>query len=199
VRRPPSTSPAPRHWSQASAAAPRSPKAQVLGLGRNRCQEAVRDYEAAFTINSTGVLNGFGHCKLFTGAPEEAVAALEQAIRISPRDQQIGLFYWQIGRVRLVQSRVDEAIYWLEKARSAMPEPVYLHAFLAAAYGLKGDTEHAAAELEEARRMGGKGSLSSFARVKAGLSQTYFDVPKVRDWFEATYLAGLRKAGMPDE
>ena len=150
-------------------------------------------------MNPIGVLNGFGHCKLFTGAPEGAIAALEQAIRISPRDQQIGLLYFQMGRVHLLQSRVDEAIYWLEKARSAMPEPVYVHAFLASAYGLKGDTEHAAVELEEARRLGGKDSLSSLARMKAGLSRTYFDVPKVRDWFEATYLAGLRQAGVSEE
>jgi hypothetical protein len=27
----------------------------------------------------------------------------------------------------------------------------------------------------------------------------YWGVPKVRAWFEATYFAGLRKAGMPEE
>jgi hypothetical protein len=78
---------------------------------------------------------------------------MEQAIRLSPRDPQIGLWYWQIGRVHPLQSRIDEAIIWLEKARSTMPELVYIHVALASAYGLKADTESAAVELAEARRL----------------------------------------------
>ena len=174
----------------------------MLRLGRNRCREAIAEYEAvrAFNRYGTGVLNGLGQCKLFTGYPDEAISALEQAIRLRPGDQQIGLLYFQMGQAYLLQSRVDEAIYWLEKARSAMPELAYLHALLASAYGLKGDTEPAAAELADARRLGPAGFLSSLARVKAGLSRIdLFNVPKVRGWFEATYLVGLRKAGVPEE
>jgi hypothetical protein len=35
--------------------------------------------------------------------------------------------------------------------------------------------------------------------MKAGPIMTSLDVPKVRDWFEATYLAGLRQAGVSKE
>jgi hypothetical protein len=35
------------------------------------------------------------------------------------------------------------------------------------------------------------------AHLKSGLS--YFGVPKIRALFEATYFAGLRLAGMPEE
>jgi tetratricopeptide (TPR) repeat protein len=121
---------------------------------------------------------------------------LEQAIRLSPRDPQIGLRYWQIGRIHLLQSRIDEAILWLEKARSAMPELVYMHAALASAYGLEGDTERAAAELAEARRLVSDDRYSSLTHLKAS---GYFGVPKIRSLFETTYFAGLRKAGMPEE
>ena len=61
--------------------------------------------------------------------------------------------------MHLLQSRTDEAILWLEKARSANPESPFVHASLASAYGLKGETERAAAELAEARRLSGEGSL----------------------------------------
>ena len=120
---------------------------------------------------------------------------MEQAIRVSPRDPQIGLWYWQIGRIHLLQSRIDEAILWLEKARSAMPEQVYIHAALASAYGLKGDTERAAPELAEARRLVSDDRYSNMAQLTRG----YWGVPKTRALFEATYFAGLRKAGMPEE
>jgi tetratricopeptide (TPR) repeat protein len=139
------------------------------------------------TIDKRGATAG---CGIAVGGGEE------QAIRLSPRDPQIGLRYWQIGRIHLLQSRIDEAILWLEKARSAMPELVYIHAALASAYGLKGDSERAAAELAEARRLVSDDRYSSLAHLKAS---GYFGVPTIRALFETTYFAGLRKAGMPEQ
>jgi hypothetical protein len=89
---------------------------------------------------------------------------------------------------------------WLEKARSAVPELPFVHALLASAYGLKGETERAAAELAEARRLHGEGGYSSIARLKPfGEAMGYFGPPKTRALFEATYFAGLRKAGLSEE
>jgi len=92
-------------------------------------------------------------------------------------------------------SRTDEAILWLERARGANPLHPLSHAYLASAYALRGETERAAAELAEARKLS-DGRYSSVACLKAA---QYFGVPKVRALFEATYFAGLRKAGMPEE
>jgi tetratricopeptide (TPR) repeat protein len=130
-----------------------------------------------------------------TGSIEEVIPLQEQAIRLSPRDILIGIWYQRIGAVHLLQSRTDEAILWLEKARSANPALAPVHAQLASAYALKGGSERAAAELAEARSLS-DGRYSSIARLKAS---EYFGIPKVRALFEATYLAGLRKAGMPEE
>jgi tetratricopeptide (TPR) repeat protein len=104
--------------------------------GRRRIP--IWEYETAlaFNRNWTGALNGLGICKLATGYPEEVIPLFEQAIRLSPRDPEIGLFHFQIGRLHLLRSRVDEAILWLEKARSAMPEHTLPHAYLASAYAL---------------------------------------------------------------
>jgi tetratricopeptide (TPR) repeat protein len=130
------------------------------------------------------------------GSLDEAILLLEQAIRLSLRDPYVGVFYWRIGLVHLLQSRTDEAIVWLEKARSTYVDHPLPHAYLASAYALTGDTERAAVELREARRLSGDKRYSSVARIRAvGTFQT----PKIRALFEATYLAGLRKAGMPEE
>jgi predicted Zn-dependent protease len=96
----------------------------------------------------------------------------------------------------LLQSRVDEAIVWFEKARSANPEEPLPHAYLASTYALKGEAGRAAAELTQARRLSGDDRYSNIARLKA---VGPFGVPKTRALFEATYFAGLRKAGMPEE
>jgi hypothetical protein len=96
----------------------------------------------------------------------------------------------------LLQSHVDEALVWLEKARNANPARYPPHASLAAAYGLKGETERAAAELAEARKLSGDDRFSSIAHLKAA---AHWLGPKIIAKREATYLAGLRKAGMPEE
>jgi tetratricopeptide (TPR) repeat protein len=135
-------------------------------------------------------------CKVFTGAIEEALPLLEQALRLSPRDAYSALWYNWIGRVDLLQSQTDEAILWFEKARRANQALLYVHSYLASAYGLKDETERAASELTEVRRLSTDGRYSSVARLKAA---EYFGVPRVRALFEATYFAGLRRAAMPEE
>jgi hypothetical protein len=83
----------------------------------------------------------------------------------------------------------------LEKGCGSMPAVSVLHSRLAAAYALRGESERAAAELAEARRLN-RDLYSSIAQVKAGSPRV---VPKIRALFDATYLAGLRKAGLPEE
>jgi predicted Zn-dependent protease len=97
--------------------------------------------------------------------------------------------------VHLLQSRPNEAIPWLERAGTAAPEIPFVHALLAAAHGLKGDIERAAAELAKTRRLAAANRWSNVAHLRA---VGYWGVPKVRGLFEATYIAGLRKAGMPE-
>jgi len=186
---------------QALAASPRSvtvhfAKGEVL-RAQKRYEEAIPEYETvlAFDRNSTSALLALGHCKLMTGSIEELIRLVKQAIRLSPRDPQIAVMYYRIGEVHLLQSSGDKAISWLEKARSANPELHYVHAFLASAYAFKGETERATAELAEARRLVGEDRYSSIARLKTG----YLGVPKIRALFEATYLVGLHKAGIPED
>jgi len=185
---------------QALAASPRSALVHLVKGGLLRAQrrydEAIPEYETVLALdrNSADALHSLGQCKLFAGSIEEVIPLEEEAIRLSPRDPQIAFRYARIGRVHLLQSRTDEAILWLEKARSANPEIPFAHADLASAYGLKGETERAAAELAQARRLGGD-DYSSIARLRT----RQWGLPKIRALSEATYFVGLCKAGMTEE
>ena len=188
--------------AKALAASPRSAlahfaKGQVL-RAQNRCEEAIPEYETVTALdrNWADALAGIGRCKTYVGPIEEAIPFIEQAVRLSPRDSYIGVWYWRIGVADLLQSRIDEAIVWFEKARSANPAHALSHAYLASALALKGETERAASELAEARRLRGERSWSSISRMRA---IGYWGVPKIRALFEATYFVGLRKAGVPEE
>lgn len=109
---------------QALAVSPRSTTAhfargEVLWAQR-RYSEGIHEHETmlAFDRSSVSALVALGHCKLRRSI-EEVILLMEQAVRLNPPDPQIAVMYYRIGEVHLLQSRNDEAIASLEKARSA--------------------------------------------------------------------------------
>ena len=191
--------------AQALAASPRSPTAHIAKgdvlRAQGRSEEAIPEYETVLAINrnAAGVLDVLADCKLLTGSIEEVIPLEEQAIRLSPRDPRIGWLYLRIGHAHLLQSRIGEAIVWLERGRRAVPELPFVHLLLASACALKGETKRAAVELAEARRLHGGDRYLSVGHVRAFRGGYWGAAPKTRALFDATYLAGLRKAGMPEE
>jgi adenylate cyclase len=188
--------------ARAVAASPRSAlahqaKANLLRVQR-RCKEAIPEYEIVLAVNHNWVdaIGTIGRCKIYTGLIEEGIAAQEQAIRLSPRDPQIWLWYFRIGEGHLLRSRIDDAIAWLEKSRNANPAPGFVRLYLASAYALKGGAERATAELGEARNLSSDSQRWSVARLRA---RTRYETPEVRSLAESTIYAGLLKAGMPEE
>ena len=186
--------------TQALAASPRSyfmhwAKGQVL-RAQGRCEEAIPEFEMAFALKpNAGMIAVLGECRFFAGSIDDMIPLQERAIQLSPRDPFVGHWYQRIGVAHLLQSRIEEAIVWLNKARTVNPGRPPPHAYLAAACALAGEAERASAELAEVRRLNGDNRYSSITCLKAA---QYWGVPKVRALFEATYYAGLRKAGMPE-
>jgi len=178
---------------------PHFAKATLLRAQR-RFAEAIPEYETVLALDRNSVFTFFalGQCKLFTGSIEETIPLIERAIRLSPRDPALGVWYQHIGLVHLLQSGTPEAIIWLEKARNNWPAQSHIRAQLASAYALNGETGRATTELAEARRLSGDDRLSSLARLRA-LGVYGAVAPKIQALFETTFFAGLRKAGVPEE
>ena len=162
----------------------------------NRCEEAIPEYEAAIAIDRSRApaYAHIGWCKFLTGSVNSVVPYFEQAIRLSPHEPAIAPWYGRLGVVHLLQSHLDEAIAALEKARSENARLAFVHAWLAAAYGLKGEAQRARWALAEARRL--NEGYASLASVK---KSPWFTKPEIRKLAEATYFPGLRLAGIPEE
>ena len=186
---------------QALAASPRScfahyARGHVLRAQR-RYAEAIPECEAALSANPNYVyaLHGLASCKVRTGSIEEAIPLEEQAIRLSPRDPFIGPCYMLIGVVHLLLSNADEAIVWFEKACNHAPAHPNICAYLASAYALAGETDRAPPH--SPRLAGRAGMTAKEHHPLEGRPRLLGS--GIRDpLFEATYLAGLRKAGMPE-
>jgi TolB-like protein/Tfp pilus assembly protein PilF len=189
---------------QALAASLRSPQAHIakahLRRAQRRYAEAIPEYETALAYNRNYVYAFFalGQCMLHTGSIEETIPLVERAIRLSPRDPELGVWYEQIGNVHLLQSHTAEAVIWLKKARNHTPAHPTIRGDLASAYALNGQAERATAQLAEARRLSPDDRYSSIARLKQVRNFEALTA-QIRGLSEATYYAGLRKAGMPEE
>jgi tetratricopeptide (TPR) repeat protein len=97
---------------QALATLPRSPLAHLakghLLRAWGRPEEATPEYEMVIASNRNwaAAFSHLGWCKLLTGSFEEAIALQQQAIRLSPRDPYISIWYFRIGYGHLLQSRL---------------------------------------------------------------------------------------------
>ena len=185
---------------QALAAAPNSApahyaKAQVL-RAQSLCKEAIPEYETAIALDPSRVpaYAHVGWCKFLTGSVDEALPYFERVIRLNPSGPGIAPWYGRMGVVQLLESHTDAAVASLEKASGENARLPFVHAYLAAAYALKGQSERAQAELAEAQKL--SKAYSSIANVE---KSSWFDNPKIRALAEATYFPGLRKAGLPEK
>ncbi len=164
---------------------------------RGEYDAAIPEYEAAIAVsrNWVAALASLGMCKFFIGELDDTLRAQELAIRLSPRDPRIPNWYWRIGMVHLLQSRFHEAILWLDKARIANPTLPGPHAWLASAFALTGESERAAVALAEAWRLSPDQRYTSIERFETIQS---LGSAKTRSLAQATFLVGLRKAGVPE-
>jgi tetratricopeptide (TPR) repeat protein len=185
---------------QALAAAPNYglahyAKGQVL-RAQSRFKEAIPEYETSIALDPSRApaYAHVGWCQFLTGSADDALPYFEHAIRLNPSGPGIAPWYGRMGVVQLLESHIDAALASLEKASNENARLPFVHAYLAAAYALKGQPERAHAELAEAQRL--SNAYSSLANVE---KSTWFDNPKIRALAEATYFPALRKAGLSEE
>ena len=169
----------------------------VLGPAENRLEEAHAELEAAAELdrNNAWGLHLLGGVLNWLGRPQAAIPYIETAIRLNPRDPNIGVFYWALAHSQVLLDHVDEAIDLFRKAIAANPQFWPFHLYLAGALGLRGDLDEARAELSRSLRL--NSDISSFARQRAAFP--FVTGPDYLVLAEKTINLGLRRAGFPDE
>lgn len=94
-----------------------------------------------------------GHVLARLGEPEAGLAHILYAIRLSPRDPNLGLWSLFAGQIELERGRDAEALRWLEAAVDHNRKSPFLRAALAAALALNGRADAASRERAEAERL----------------------------------------------
>jgi adenylate cyclase len=169
----------------------------ILRRIQNRLAESQIELETAITLdrNNARAIYQLGHTLKNLGQPEAAIPYFEKAIRLNPRDLNIGSLYYGLGQCHLLLGHVDEAIDFIRKARTANPRLWFWHLWLAAALGLGGDLDEARDALAEATKLKPGANLLAASRALVRGTPN----PQYRALRDKTLAVGLRRAGLPDE
>ena len=169
----------------------------VLRRSQARLTEARIELETAIALdrNNARAFHQLGHTLRYLGEPEAAIPHIEKGIRLNPRDPFVAHYYYALGSCHLFLGCVDLAVDLLTRACAGNPRYWYIHLWLAAALGLKGDLEAAKAAVAQGIQL--EPHVSSLAEWRAhgrwGINPKYIALA------EKTLYAGLRRAGFPDE
>jgi adenylate cyclase len=164
---------------------PYSVKSIYLTNG-NHPVEGLRAADAGLAVNpNDAVLHAArGLAENYLGHFEQGISEVGQAMRLSPRDPNIGNWHNFAAEAELGLGHFDAAIEEANKAIDAGYRVFLAYTLLTVAYALNGNLEEAKAALAEARRLNPK------LTVKL-MHERYPDFP----WLSE----GLRKAGLPEE
>jgi len=159
-----------------------------LFLGRH--DDAINRQQAAIELdpNFAWAYGNLGLALAMSGQGEEAVAPLNEALRLSPRDQFKFLWLMELGYAAFVAERYQEAVDWTVKSIRENPNSVSTHRILAASLGQLNRIEEAKAALAEFLR------LVPDATIESNRTQSLMKRPEDKE----RYLDGLRKAGLPE-
>jgi tetratricopeptide (TPR) repeat protein len=146
-----------------------------IGLNRN-------DASAWFWL-------GYARCTL--GRQDEAIAALEQARRLSPRDPNLNGIFLVTAAAHLYLGRDREALEWARRSVLERPQHAVAHSWVAAAAANLGEKEAANASLAEFRRLLPSYTITSFRDERLCAN----DLCRSQ---REHYYAGLAKAGLPE-
>ena len=160
-------------------------KTQYLLVTR-RWNEALSAADAGLAINPNfaPLYATRGVAENSIGRFEQAKSDLQLAMRLSPRDPEIGFRHIQLGNIELNLGHFDAAIDEYHKAIDAGFRTYIPYADLAAAYALEGKREEGRLDLAEAQRLNPQLTVK-WLMARAPNLPVLFD--------------GLRNAGLPEE
>ncbi|MFP6732644.1 MAG: winged helix-turn-helix domain-containing tetratricopeptide repeat protein [Rhodospirillales bacterium] len=152
--------------------------------------QALAELETALNLNPSdpAIHMAMGTGLNQSGRAAGAIPYFQMAIRLSPRDAEIGRFYARLMISHFCLGQYEEAIEWGRKAVQ-YPNAVWARAILTSVYAHFGAMDEAERMLAVARERHPQLSISFIRDVGAMPHPEY----------NALFIDGLRKAGVPEE
>jgi len=157
-------------------------------LFARRFDDSLAEFETALRLNPNFALaQGYYALSLsYNGRWQEADEAARRAIRLSPRDPYLGVYYGIVAYAQYIARNYDEATKFARQAIRQRSDFVGGHRVLVAAAGMAGDKALAKSALAELKR----------AQPNISLAWIAANMPIRHDAEREHYLEGFRKAGL---
>lgn len=122
---------------------------------RGQIQPALEDFRAIIELNPSFALayTQIGHILGGQGKTEEALAHLQYAMRLSPKDPSLGVWTVFAGQIEMERGDDGAALNWFRKSVAVSPNSPFSHVALAAVLVQNGESREAARHVIEARRL----------------------------------------------
>lgn len=158
-----------------------------------RSEQAVELLERQIGLNRNDASAWFwlGYARCTLGRQDEAIAALEQARRLSPRDPNLNGIFVVTAAAHLYLGNDRDALEWARRSVLERPQHAVAHSWVAAAAANLGEQEVANASLAEFRRLLPSYTIASFRDERLCAN----DLCRSQ---RERYYAGLAKAGLPE-
>jgi TolB-like protein/class 3 adenylate cyclase len=169
-------------------------KAEVLGLS-NRFDAALATYDRAIALDRNLAAAHVGRARNLVGIGRaaDALAPVEKAIRLSPRDPDLYVWYFVLCHANTHLARDAQAIDWCLKSIATGKTFWFAYVDLASAYAWRGQTAEAAAAVAELLKLRPGFTVKQLAQEGLGFS----DNPTFRREYQRI-VEGVRKAGLPE-
>jgi TolB-like protein/tetratricopeptide (TPR) repeat protein len=154
----------------------------------SRLADALSEFEQALALNPNfSLAQGYYALALsYAGRPGDSFEAAQKAIRLSPRDPSLAIYYGIAGYARFTERQYDEAIALAREAIRHRGDLTGAYRVLAVSAGMTGDGPLADMALGELRRTQPNISLDWIAT----------QLPWANDADRQHYLEGFRRAGL---
>jgi TolB-like protein len=164
--------------------------------GRNRHEQALGEAERALALSYDYIGANFVRCLAngCLGRPDLTLEFADEAIRLSPRDPALWIFYHYKGWAFFMKQQYEAAIDWVLRSRAEHVDP-FADLLLAAAFALTGRPAEAKKALDHYHALP-LVKTTTIAQLRT-LQFALADNPEWIAWNER-FFDGLRKAGMPE-
>jgi TolB-like protein/Flp pilus assembly protein TadD len=173
-------------------------KGGILNL-QGRLDESIAEYERAFSLDPAMVIAfvGLGYEHLYLGQSEKSLEYFDKAIRLSPHDPYLAIWYQGEAGGHFALKQYDQTSEWARRAIAISPtiNPL-MHLNLIAALALAGHEAEAHDALQNYLAL-----VPSWPKTIAAWKASADGGMRSARFVETfdRYFDGLRKAGMPEE
>jgi adenylate cyclase len=156
-------------------------------LWKRQHDDAIAEYERAFTLNPNFISYGFPSLLLHAGEPARAIERLEANLRLDPFPRHMNA-HFPMAHANYMFKRYGEAVRLARECSSRHPNLQAPHLLLGSAYAQLGQLEEARKETAEVLRINPRFTIERFRPLA---------VYKNAEDLEHR-LDGLRKSGLPE-